>query len=300
MSPRNFELSEDTTRFSTLRDFTNADPHSLQTGVYEIQHGLPIHVWWRNAGADVTLVIFSAAVGRSVTTLPVFNGMKVTNGLNSNVVLISDPTLALDENLKVGWYAGNQHQPYLQRVLTTIIKSFQGDGRVVLFGASGGGFPALHQNMRLSNATTFLVNPSVDLTVRPAYSRYLETAWGLGLDEELPENVVTDLKPAYSKWVGNQVFYLQNSFDELFCTTQFWPFLRAASKVSKIHYLTPYMGAGHVPLSWSSTREALKLLVSTGDWDELKLGFSRISLTSVRHPENQVVAELSNPASANQ
>lgn len=290
MRPRPIEISEDTPRFSTLQAFTNADPQTLPSGVYEIQHGLPIHVWWRNAGADVTLVIFSAAVGRSVKTLPVFNGVKVTNGLDANVVLISDPTLALDEKLKVGWYVGNQKQPYLQRVLTTIIKGFQGDGRVVLFGASGGGFPALHQNMRLRNATTFLVNPSVDLTVRPTYPTYLELAWGLGPGDQLPEHVVTDLKPAYSRWVGNQVFYLQNSFDELFCTTQFWPFLHESSKVSKIHYLTPYMGAGHVPLSWSSTREVLKLLVSTGDWDELKQGFAQLPLTSVRHPENQLVS----------
>lgn len=287
MPYRTILLPETPLRFASVKDFLKSAPSSLPSGYIEIANGLPLHLRWRNTGSNVTVVFFTAAVGRGVKSVPVFSGERVSSGLDVNVLMISDPTLILSEKLMVAWYIGNRHQPILQRQLSSVISAFQGTGRVILYGASGGGFPVLFQNKRLRNATSFVANPTVNATNRALFSQYLFLAWGVSEVKDLPSHITTDLREVYSEKVGNQVIYLQNSFDQTFVSNQLWPFQTISDQRSKIFYLTPPLGQGHVSLDWGSSRRIISELIATPDWDTLKVNLSATRLTSAKTPQMQ-------------
>ena len=72
--------------FSSLREFLVSDPASLPDGVYEVDHGLPLFLNWKNRNSDTTVVTFTAAATRQMTTVPVFSGSRTTSHLSANVL----------------------------------------------------------------------------------------------------------------------------------------------------------------------------------------------------------------------
>lgn len=135
----------------------------------------------------VILVGFSGAVGdRLGKKAPFFSGLKLAKALELPIVSISDPTLAIDSDIKLAWYLGNESIPDLPLQIANILDGMakKHQARLLLFGGSGGGYASLLMSTLLTCEATALVwNPQTAIA-EYAYTvviKYLEVAFpGLG------------------------------------------------------------------------------------------------------------------------
>lgn len=173
--------------------------------------------------------------------------MGVTRDIEVNRLLISDPSLYLDIELRLGWYAGNKYQPNLQDDISRVIKHLTNGQRVVLFGASGGGFAALEQSLRLQGGVTAVVsNPQTNIFnyYKTVSDNYLSVAWGIKDSDLIPftSSVVT----GYREKVDAKVLYLQNSGDTYHVSRHMIPFMDSLHPENQVEVMTPYIGKGHI------------------------------------------------------
>lgn len=277
--------------FSSLDEFFASGPSMLKSGVYRVEHGLPILVKWTNKNADLTVVSFSAAGTREMKTMPVFSGVNATKDLPCNVLLFSDPTMLLDRDTTITWFAGSRFQPNLQSDISKIILAFCNGGDVLLTGGSGGGYSALVQHYLIGDATTFVVNPSTRIAGRPIFQSYIEKMWNAASVEDLPGSLIVDLADVFSERVNGEIYYLQNSLDQNFVRNYFWPFLDSVSKETQLYCITPCYGRGHVPLTSESYKNALSVLLRERDWEGRRRGLAALEFVGRRQIANQLLGQ---------
>lgn len=256
------------TRYTSLEAFLHRSDRAQ--GDLEIMHGRrPIHLRWRDRGADATLVIFSAAVARTVTTVPVYSGRGSTAELDANVLMISDPALKRHQKLRLGWYAGSRDHPTAQPDLATIVSYLARDSRTVLFGGSGGGYAALDQGLRLPGATVLVSNPQTDIERydQLAIDRYLELAWDATSFDGIP--IRRSIVEEYSRPVDTSVIYIQNTGDAHHVNQHRQPFLDALHPGNRVHLMTPSFGNGHVGPGNKCFTELFELVTRETDWTRL-------------------------------
>lgn len=114
------------------------------------------------------LVGFSGAVSNAAqTSPPYFAGQGLADALQAPLLSFSDPTMALDNCLTLGFYAGNARIPDLPKALARVINDISAKfgARAVMFGGSGGGFAALNTLRHCTARDTAVVwNPQTQLT----------------------------------------------------------------------------------------------------------------------------------------
>lgn len=278
MSPRTVKFGSTPHSFASLEAFLKRD--ATPAGNYDIEHGLPIQMYWAGRGSDTTFVAFNGAIGSTYTTVPAYAGFGTTQHLSANVLLLSDPSMVIDERLTLGWYAGNTRQPTLQADLTRIIRSFAGDTRVVLFGPSGGGYAALEQATRLPGSTAIVSNPQTDVTkyMPAAVERYLEIAWGMeNFDGALP--FAHQAVEAYAGPVDAQVVYVQNEGDLDHVQRHLQPFLEQLHPGNRVARLLPNLGEGHVGPDKESFMRLFDLVVCSPEWGALSNALDEFQVT---------------------
>jgi len=113
---------------------------------------------------------------------PFFSGMGIARDIGLPFVTISDPALALNTTLTVGWYAGTSGFPDLRTSISQILQTLaQRFGtHLVIFGGSGGGFAAMSQAALLQcEASVLIWNPQTalaDFSQRDLLA-YIDTAF---------------------------------------------------------------------------------------------------------------------------
>lgn len=275
--------------FSSLREFLVSDPASLPDGVYEVDHGLPLFLNWKNRNSDTTVVTFTAAATRQMTTVPVFSGSRTTSHLSANVLMFSDPTMLLDQETTIAWFAGNRFQPQLQEDIARIIDAFRAGGDCVLLGGSGGGYSALVQQSMLDHSTALVINPSTRIHSRPVFKSYIQKMWGVAEKASLPDSLILDVADVFQSPVSGQVFYIQNSFDQNFVKNYFWPFAEKLNAGNKVFFRTPFYAKGHVPLSGKSIEELLEILVNEKEWNTRREKISCVDLIGRQNIASQLI-----------
>lgn len=243
------------------RSVPSADHHNVESvesfagplfggsGTYAFTVGeMPVDLRFDDRGYDTTVVFFHPAITKSVRRYPVFSGSTFSEHLQANRLFISDPSLYVDQRLRLAWYAGSKHQPTLQDELTTIISRFVRPGdRLIFFGASGGGFASLYYATKFPGSIAVPVNAqtTIGAYVPTIVNRYLGYAWdGLSIDQ-LP--VCTDVRDLYRNPVANTVVYVQNTGDRDHMDNHFAPFMDALPQGHRISSLLVDAGEGHIP-----------------------------------------------------
>lgn len=141
-----------------------------------------------NSNSPVLVAFSGAVTGRAGKKAPFFSGRDVARSIGLPLLAISDPTLALDKDIPLAWYAGNEAMPklpyYIAKILLSITNRYE--IRLILFGGSGAGFAVLSQlHILQCNATGFVWNPQTSISeYAPAVVQtYLSTAFPKLRDE---------------------------------------------------------------------------------------------------------------------
>lgn len=123
--------------------------------------GQLLDVLIRDRGSSTTVVTFQHRVSVR-TPYPTLVGEGFTGKANVNLVAISDPSVSLGGEVRLGWYLGNRAighlEPILEPVIEAAIQSL-GTERLIFFGNSGGGYPALKHAAMHPGSIGFCVNP---------------------------------------------------------------------------------------------------------------------------------------------
>ena len=238
-------------------------PVSAPTSTYGVAvGGVPIDLRYDDRGCDATVVFFHAAITKVVKRYPVFSGASFSADIPANRLFVSDPSLYVDPRLKLGWYAGNKHQPRLQDDLARLISRFVREpDRLIFFGASGGGFASLYYSAQFPGSIAVPVNPQTDISayVPASVQRYLSCAWDAETITEIP--ATTEVRRLYSGSLENSVVYVQNTGDADHMTHHYVPFMNSLPDGHRVAPMLVDAGEGHVPPSRSLLGEILSGVV---------------------------------------
>lgn len=116
--------------------------------------------------SGIVPVFFSGAISnRKSKTGPFFTGRSITGSDKLPLISIADPTLDVDPELEIAWYAGlpGQHlTEAIAEILSAIHESTSKE--LLLVGGSGGGFAALQLGRILGDKVSLLVwNAQTDI-----------------------------------------------------------------------------------------------------------------------------------------
>lgn len=266
----------------------------LSDGLHTISGGpVPIDVLLRlKPGAPVVFSFHGNTPRNPDLKLPVFTGLNVTRDLDASFAALSDPTLYLDPELKLAWYAGSSGwdlQSILKRVLRKIATIAKADDLIFL-GGSGGGFASLYYAANFPGSLALVWNPQTDIGAYnpPHVTEYGRMAFGLAdhasTVSALPTLTESVLARTFGGSLHNQIIYLQNNTDG-HVITHMHPFL--ASLGTNVEGLERgvdfngeiipgfrlYManwGDGHVPPSPAALTRLLNAAVSeAGKWSTM-------------------------------
>ncbi len=135
------------------------------------------------AQGKALLVVFGGAVAaRQGKRAPFFSGMGLARSLGLPLLAVSDPTLARNADIALGWYAGNDNITNLPDKIAQIINELtrKHEYTPLLLGFSGGGFAALSILSKLRPPATSVVwNPQTSISeyVPRTVEEYLRTAF---------------------------------------------------------------------------------------------------------------------------
>lgn len=144
------------------------DPHHAPNRSWLVQQGhwsLPV-VELPKAGSEWLFVLVSSAVERGQVILPHFHRWAWADLFPGHVLCVADPTLALDEQLSIGWYLGTAAHDLTAELASVVGQYAAARGivaeRVVFWGSSAGGFAALALARALPGATAVTINGQAD------------------------------------------------------------------------------------------------------------------------------------------
>lgn len=229
-------------------------------------NGTPLDFLFQfNSFSKPLLVFFHGAVDQEKTVVPHFVGTSYKNILPANLLHIADSSLVYDKSIRAGWYLGCRNIP-LQQVIKEIVLSiakYIGSSKIIFFGSSGGGFPALYLSQVVPGSLAIVNSPATSILHHPhrssRVSQYLKFSFGTESfrDEErvLREVVISDLREGFEVNKGS-VLYLLNINDSGNITSHSEPFMRQFSskmvlterktqRIGNMCVLTDDWGAGH-------------------------------------------------------
>lgn len=227
----------DTAAFLTsLRDKT-------AQGVYAVAYGggeIPVSV---QLSASPELVFtFNGAIDRRKQSIPRFAATGLREFVPASIIAIADPTLACDENLPLGWYAGHQGfelQKILPELIGEIVTALAAT-RVVFVGGSGGGFAALYYSWTIPRSVAIVSNPQTIIeNYNPLHiDLYRRCCWpSLPESATLDSVIDPDLRRLYSERFENTVIYFQIANDHDHLTRHFSPFLASLPRETAAHLI---------------------------------------------------------------
>ena len=236
----------------------------LHDGLVLIEEGgLELPMLVTNRGAPATFVGFHAAMnpGRR-RPLPFFQGRRIApRGLNA--VLLSDPSLGLHPEVKVGWFLGCRRFTLRERLPAILdhVDRLTGARRRLLWGCSAGGTAALHYARDEDVAVA--INPQTVIAnfTRGRWQPWLEHGWGVtGRAAEQDWLAAhADLRREPPK---GRVLYLQNARDD-HVARHMQPLLQAMGlpagegEHGRVRVTLGNWGEGHAP---PSSDEQMRIL----------------------------------------
>lgn len=234
---------------------------------------------------DNFLVSFGGAL-ITKGSAPYFSFNKISDDLNCPLVAISDPTLYLNDSIRLSWYSGNIHFLNLQKKIAEIIQFIATcyNKKPILTGGSGGGFASLAISSHLDIPNTcFVWNPQTN--IKKYYKKYVIEYISTAFPNFTSKNIDTQFKRINQYKIISDltltplntltdILFLQNSTDTFHLENHCMPFIKShflqkldnerqtlySDMKNKYIYIGEW-GIGHIPPSRSSLLVLLKTLL---------------------------------------
>lgn len=229
-----------------------------------------------NKGADKLVVSLHGAVDRKKGSAPRYEWLKTLSDEPYNCLFVSDPALAADPGLRLGWFLGNEtvDLPYRLSQLIHQAQIATNSDDVVIVGLSGGGFAALQVGAKLPEAKSLVFNPRTEIpisqadgsiwwtfyaflrSVEPALappkaqSALLKSFWDSSLAKR------TSARSTYSYPLKNTVFYYTNT-GEPYHHQEYAPFRDSVHPLNDVRVREYDAGTAHTAPSLAIFRSAL-------------------------------------------
>lgn len=185
-------------------------------------------------GSKKLVVCFQGAVNRKKVTPPVFHRWSWSELIQSNVLVVNDPMLYRNSDLKIGWYIGGHNFDYIRKY-GELIKSFCEArdielSNIVFYGSSAGGFAAMAISSYIKNGFVIVNNPQTNILryYKSHVRDLLDVGFeGISIDEaEKKLAVKFDLISRFEKYKYiPRILYLQNINDVFHYKQHFMPFI---------------------------------------------------------------------------
>lgn len=239
-----------TRSFESVSAFTT-DSGDLNSGPYRIaDNGLPIDLYLSKNDGQPLLVFLHGAKTRKVD-LPWFVGAGMGEEHKASRLSITDPSLYIDPELGISWYAGNNKQQDLAKTLAAVIARVASKisaDRIILIGGSGGGFASMSIGAFLKGSIALVWNPQTN--IRRYYKRFVDDyaarAWK-GESRGIKAVPRSDLTRVYAEPLDNTVIYLQNANDEFHVANHMEPFMKSLHADNRCYFYCVAWADGHVP-----------------------------------------------------
>lgn len=211
-------------------------PHTAKGALrYEapLDRGINLETLLVNKQSDVLLVSFHGAITRKKIILPMFERLTSFGQLEHNLMLVSDPTLRLADNLELSWYTGWENldlRPIIAEWATKAAEATNAK-QIIFYGGSGGGFASLQMSAHTPGSIAIAMNPQIEINGYKVEGihlgplrRYVRVVWPHlspvpirelddthGWHSTLGDRV--SAAQLYSKPVDNRVLFVQNRND---------------------------------------------------------------------------------------
>lgn len=217
-------------------DFKLSDLSSLSSSVFNVAHKgyvFPAKLSLKEK-SDKLFIMLHGRVQRPATPLPVFSRSNWGKILNGHILAICDPTLYLDEKIKIGWYIGNKKSHVLNGLveIAEVVREKVGveSHKRVFYGSSGGGFASLIAASKVENGRAIAINCQTRITnyhsepVELIGKIFDESSSPLKSEMEFPErwNAVEHYSNINSKLP--RILYIQNTVDRFHYANHYLPF----------------------------------------------------------------------------
>lgn len=228
----------------------------------------------RRPGSDVLVVHLHGSIERQHYELPRFERLSSLQEVDANLLLLADPTLLLDDQLRIGWYLGREGEDATARLAALVrrVAAQLGVARIVLAGSSAGGFGAIALAPRIPGALAVAFSPQVHVRrfgeewaerLRSAAFPSRERFEDLELDPGTRARV--DLAALYDEVPGGRVWYVQNSGDVDHVALQRDPFEAAVD--DRVTFVDEFHCAGHNPPTRTRVRAWIERALEAPDED---------------------------------
>lgn len=235
---------------------------------------LPLELlMFRRPGSETLLVHLHGSLDRAKYELPRFERVASLVDLPHHQLWLADPTLHLGPGLRIGWYSGGARENSTERLAHLIndVAEQLGVGRVLIQGASAGGFGALALTTMVPRSLALAFSPQTNMgrfsQGRPAsslisadrsgYSGYAE------FEEAEPERA--DLGALYRSRQGGRAWYVQNTGDLDHVEAQMQPFQAVAD--DRVTFVSEHHCAGHNPPTTPRVRAWVEHALENFDGD---------------------------------
>lgn len=229
--------------------------------------------------SESLFVLMPSAVDRGKMVLPAFSRWAwAAEGLfPGHALCIADPTLELNENLRLGWLIGNKEHCATTELADFVIKFARSKGipneRIVIYGSSAGGFAALALAACIEGSIAVAINAQTDaLSYNSPKQISLIQQYCF---DNLPQNEIrrnfSDRVDMAMRWKSvnkSKAFLIQNQTDTHHYNVHFLPFWEslggtAASGVTHAGRHTAWVyhqEGGHIPESKEMAQEIISML----------------------------------------
>lgn len=197
------------------------------------------------------LVSLHGAIDRARTNLPRFERVRSLEGVDAHRLYLADPTLALNENIRIGWYLGTREDDVTVRygALIRCVANAVSAKQIIITGTSGGGFAAMALTPRVPRSLALAFSPQSNVgRFGEQWSDTLMKYAFDGLEYSALEGASphrTDIAALYKTDPRGRVWYVQNSGDDSHVRDHEQPLKGAVDE--RITFVSEFHAAGHTP-----------------------------------------------------
>ncbi|QJS14799.1 MULTISPECIES: alpha/beta hydrolase [Corynebacterium] len=242
---------------------------AFEDGLHTIQvEDQLVDILIRSRDSDTTVVFFHAAVGINAY-YPSFSGDKSTKNTGLNLISIADPTLQMSKEIRMGWHIGNRSVgdfPTFMKPIIDHIADQLGTKRLILVGASAGGYAAVNFGIHFPGCIALALNPRLRLNAAPwpDITNMVKAAYGVSgigkIKEARDRHITMDLATLFVTDLPFSLALYQNTDDTGYFKRQFTPFVSTLKTKTNLWTRLESDGRGHVPIPEDRFQDILRNL----------------------------------------